>query len=324
MEAKEKMALDVAARARFVCDRSAYVAIDSGGIDRLARLLIDAPLPQWNYKRHFYDSSERTVSYLLILDALNFCFFPEPRWQVIVGGEQIQGYFGLASVLKQALMAGKPPIDDFSYLMCVKEQEVRALLQGEHPTGEIPLLKERVTILRELGHRMVSLYQGKTTNLIEEADGSALRLINILVEDFPSFCDEAWYAGEKVAFYKRAQILVSDLYASFHGGSFGAFREMEKLTAFADYKVPQILRDEGVLEYSEVLARIVDSKGWIRAGSAYEVEIRAGMIVAVELLRRALSRLGRALLSIEIDWLLWNMAQGREMAPHHRTLTTFY
>jgi len=318
------MTLDIVLRARFVCDRSMHVSINPEGIDRLARLLVNMPLSQWNYEHHFYDGSERTVSYLLMLDALNFCFFPEPRWQVVIGGEQVQGYFGLASVLKQAFMIREPPIDDFSYLMCVKEEQVRTLLQGEHPIGKIPLLKERVTILRELGDRMVSLYQGKAANLIEDAGGSAIRLTKILVEGFPSFCDEAWYAGEKIAFYKRAQILASDLYASFRGKSFGALREMEKLTAFADYKVPQILRNEGVLNYSEALARVVDSKGWIRAGSAYEVEIRAGMIVAVELLRAALLRLGRALLSIEIDWLLWDMAQGREMAPHHRTLTTFY
>jgi len=318
------MTLDIVLRARFVCDRSMHVSINPEGIDRLARLLVNMPLSQWNYEHHFYDGSERTVSYLLMLDALNFCFFPEPRWQVIIGGEQVQGYFGLASVLKQAFMIREPPIDDFSYLMCVKEEQVRTFLQGEHPIGKIPLLKERVTILRELGDRMVSLYQGKAANLIEDAGGSAIRLTKILVEGFPSFCDEAWYAGEKIAFYKRAQILASDLYASFRGKSFGALREMEKLTAFADYKVPQILRNEGVLNYSEALARVVDSKGWIRAGSAYEVEIRAGMIVAVELLRAALLRLGRALLSIEIDWLLWDMAQGREMAPHHRTLTTFY
>jgi len=318
------MTLDIVLRARFVCDRSMHVSINPEGIDRLARLLVNMPLSQWNYEHHFYDGSERTVSYLLMLDALNFCFFPEPRWQVIIGGEQVQGYFGLASVLKQAFMIREPPIDDFSYLMCVKEEQVRTLLQGEHPIGKIPLLKERVTILRELGDRIVSLYQGKAANLIEDAGGSAIRLTKILVEGFPSFCDEAWYAGEKIAFYKRAQILASDLYASFRGKSFGALREMEKLTAFADYKVPQILRNEGVLNYSEALARVVDSKGWIRAGSAYEVEIRAGMIVAVELLRAALLRLGRALLSIEIDWLLWDMAQGREMAPHHRTLTTFY
>jgi len=268
MEAKGKMALDIVLRARFVCDRSMHVTINPEGIDRLARLLVNMPLCQWNYEHHFYDGSERTVSYLLMLDALNFCFFPEPRWQVVVGGEQVQGYFGLALVLKQAFMIREPPIDDFSYLMCVKEEEVRILLQGEHPIGKIPLLKERVTILRELGDRMVSLYQGKAANLIEDAGGSAIRLTKILVEGFPSFCDEAWYAGEKIAFYKRAQILVSDLYASFRGKSFGALREMEKLTAFADYKVPQILRNEGVLNYSEALARIVDSKGWIRASAS--------------------------------------------------------
>jgi hypothetical protein len=36
-----------------------------------------------------------------------------------------------------------------------------------------------------------------------------------------------------VRFYKRAQILIADLWACFNGQSFGEFRDIDKITMFA-------------------------------------------------------------------------------------------
>ena len=244
--------IDVLACARFVCDRSTHVAIDKREILRLADELLSLPVPSWDYVHHYYDGSERTVSYLLLVDALNFCFFPEPRWVVIVDGEELQGYFALTSILKEAF-DGESPIDDFRHLAQIDEQDVRTLLRGAIGTGEIPLFDERVSILREIGQQVVALYQGDPSRLVKEACGGAQRLVELLVRDFPSFRDEASYAGERVAFYKRAQIFVCDLYGSFQGRSYGSFRDIDRLTAFADYKLPQLLRAEGALQYCEEL-----------------------------------------------------------------------
>jgi len=315
--------IDVLASALFVCDRSSHVAVDNGELHRLAGELLPLPVPSWDHVHHFHDRSVRTVAYLLLVDALNFCFFPKPRWEVIVNGERLHGYFALTSVLKETFAKGYPVID-FAHLTQVEEEEVRALLHGAVRIGEIPLFEQRVRILREIGERMVALYQGDPARLVNKASGSTQQLVELIVESFPSFRDEARYAGERVAFYKRAQILAGDLFASFQGRSFGAFRDIDRLTAFADYKLPQFLRAERVLCYSEELARHVDNLEWIEAGSVVEVEIRAATIWAVELLRRELSRRGRNLLAIEIDWLLWSAAQRCDMPPHHRTLTTFY
>ncbi len=40
--------------------------------------------------------------------------------------------------------------------------------------------------------------------------------------------------------YKRAQILVADLWAAFRGRSYGAFVDIDSITMFADYRVPQV------------------------------------------------------------------------------------
>ncbi len=317
------MIIDVLACARFVCERSTHVVIEEEAVPQFTHKLLPMPIPAWDFTHHFHDGTARTVAYLLLVDALNFCFFPEPRWEVVVDGERLHGYFALTSVLEQAF-EHEDPIDDFSYLAKVEEEEVRDLLHGDVPMGKIPLFEERVHILREVGERMTSLYHGDAAQLVRRADGSAQRLVELVVEGFPSFRDEACYAGEQIVFHKRAQIFASDLYGSFGGRSFGAFHDVDRLTAFADYKLPQILRAEGILRYCEELAAQIDHRALIEAGSPYEVEIRAATVLAVDLLRQELKRQGRNLLASEIDWLLWHAAQGCDMLPHHRTLTTFY
>ncbi len=315
--------IDVRESARFVMKRADHVEIDAGVVPGLAEELLPVPVPDWDCVHHYCDGTARTVAYLLVVDALNFCFFPPPRWEVVVDGERLSGYFALTAVLKQALRDGRP-IDDFGYLAGIPDDEVRDLLHGRVRIGEIPLFAARAAIMREIGARMTELYSGRVEELIAAAGKSAVRLVELVLDAFPSFRDEADYKGERVGFYKRAQILAGDLYACFSGRAYGEFRDIARLTAFADYKLPQLLRAAGVLRYSPALAAKVDNEEWLAAGSPEEVEIRAATIVAVELLRDALARRGRRLLPLELDWLLWHASQDREMAPHHRTLTTSY
>jgi len=96
---------------------------------------------------------------------------------------------------------------------------------------------------------------------------------------------------------------------------------------FADYRVPQILRHYGVLEYSAELADKVDSLKLIPANSIEELEIRASTIQVVERLKHVLQKNHRIRCkSVEIDWLLWQRGEAmrNEILPHHRTLTIYY
>jgi hypothetical protein len=53
--------------------------------------------------------------------------------------------------------------------------------------------------------------------------------------------------------YKRAQILVADVWSCFQGKGLGAFADIDKITMFADYRVPQMLIHYGSLEYTPKL-----------------------------------------------------------------------
>lgn len=57
---------------------------------------------------------------------------------------------------------------------------------------------------------------------------------------------------------------------------------------FADYRVPQILREYNILTYSEILAEKIDNFIELEYSSQYEVEIRALTVIAVEKILEAI------------------------------------
>src|ERR1051326_3224865 len=63
----------------------------------------DTQADVWDRRYHFHDGSERTVNWILVLDALNFCFWAEKdqqgygqgeprRWTIDYQGETLNGY----------------------------------------------------------------------------------------------------------------------------------------------------------------------------------------------------------------------------------------
>ena len=85
-------------------------------------------------------------------------------------------------------------------------------------------------------------FKGSFVNLIQLADKSAVSLLNILTSNFPNFQDHSIYEGHQIHFYKRAQILIGDIYGKFNGCGLGEFKDIDQLTMFPDYRVPQILQ----------------------------------------------------------------------------------
>jgi hypothetical protein len=304
--------------AQWVMEQAEHVTIDEEALHRGARELAQQSLSFVWDGLHFRDGTERTVQYLFVLDSLNFCFWPEPRWRY----HSADGYVALATALKDAVVRGDR-ILDAAFLAQMDRAQLHEILDGEN---EIALIEERVSVLREAGAVLQKKYNGQAARLVERAGRSAARLVELLAQDFSSFRDEALYRERRVYFYKRAQIFCADLYGAFGGQSWGEFSDIDVLTAFADYKVPQVLRQLGVLRYSPELAERIDRREELLWGSPEEIEIRAGTIWAVELLKRELEKLGKSLRSFELDWLLWNLGQRDEFRqrPYHRVRTIFY
>jgi hypothetical protein len=77
-----------------------------------------------------------------------------------------------------------------------------------------------------------------------------------------------------VRFLKRAQILVADLWAAFDGASYGEFHDIDKITMFADYRVPQILHSLGIMWYCPSLDGRIRRLEMIESGHSWEMQIR--------------------------------------------------
>jgi hypothetical protein len=310
-----------------VSEMSQNVRIDRQALGRLVRKLFadDIQVPCWDPCYHFCDGTEKTVAYLLVLDTINFCFWPPPgkaKWEIEYQPERLSGYYALAASLKRAVESAVP-VNNAGYLADLSLDELEQILGGE---GELQLLEHRLKVLNELGQVLLEKYDGNAYRLVEAAENSALKLVRLLAENFSSFDDVAEYQGQKVFFYKRSQILTADLYGAFKGKDWGSFTDMDKITAFADYKLPQVLRHLGIMHYTDFLAQKVDQEIMLESGSPEEIEIRANTIQAVELIRQELAQKGKAFRSFEIDWLLWNLGQNDEFRkkPYHKTLTIFY
>lgn len=280
--------------------------------------------PTWSPQYHFFDGTHRSANWLLALDAVNFSFWsqdPAERWEMDYKGERLDGYRALAASFTRAVEEGTR-LWDARTLAELSQGDIYRIFRGK---GLIPLIADRLNNLRQLGQVLLDRYRGQFIHAIATAEHSPTRLVEILASDFPSFRDIAEYESQPVPFYKRAQLLVSDLWGAFGGKSWGVFTDLETLTAFADYKLPQMLREHGILVYSPALAQKVDERTIILAGSLEEVEIRAATVQACELLRDALVKAGVDLMAFQVDWLLWQQSQNAAAQhPYHLTRTIYY
>lgn len=312
-----------------VVEQGEHVWINAERVEMLAHQWLEHDKeqqvsPTWYDRYHFCDGTERTVNWILALDAMNFCFWAEkgqPRWSIDYRGERLNGYLAEAAALKRAVEEDIP-LWDAAYLSTISEKDVAQIFRGEHT---IPLFEQRLQNLREVGHVLLKHYDGQFIHAIERAERNAVELTLLLAKDFSSFNDVVLYRNRLVRFLKRAQICVADLYGSFGGKGWGAFTAMDQLTIFADYKLPQVLRHYGVLEYQPSLARRIDAQELLEAGTEEEVELRAATVWAGELLRRELTHHDHPMTAAEIDLRLWLLGQhSAEMQPYHRTRTIYY
>lgn len=315
------LTLGVLEDARYVAERARHVAVvpeavEAAAADFAAR---QVSVPVWNTELHFEGSPERTANYLLVLDGLNFSFWGTPRWSLTYRGAERRGYWALAAALKRAIEEGTP-VDDARFMAECSLSTLRHVLRGN---VEVPLIEARLAHLNELGRRLLDSYEGSFAKAIEAAGGSAVALTQLLVRDFPCFDDASPYAGRTIKIYKRAQILPADLYGAFGGEGLGAFHDIDQLTAFADYRVPQMLEALGILRYAPALEAAIAEGRELPHHGEEEVEIRALTLWGVELLRQALARHGRSLSAIQVDWILWE-ASLKLQKPFHLTRTTCY
>jgi hypothetical protein len=301
------------------------VRIDGARLSALAREIAQAPRPDEKAgpdpARCLLGDRAGTLAYGLTLGTVNFGSGWFPRLRKRPG---LSGYFTLATRLREHFEAHGPWS---ARELCRLEPGDCAEVFGQDraATEVMELMALFARALGDLGSWLLERHGGRFEGPLEAAQGSAAKLVELLAE-MPLYRDVSVYESLEVPFYKRAQLTAADLAVAFGGEGWGCFRDLDRLTCFADNLVPHVLRCAQVLVYTPSLAKRIDAGELLPAGSPEEVEIRAGAVHAVELGVAELARVGTRTTAQQLDFLLWNRGQRAEIKarPRHRTRTTFY
>ena len=284
-------------------------------------------VPRWARFPFYPPTDETTVDYFFFANAVNFSYFAFPgetKWRISYKGEVLDGAMALFGAFTRAVERGELRLAGDALARMTGER-LRSLFAGN---VEIPMFEERLRFLQTTGEILCEAWDGHFCHLLEEAGRSVARAIELVVRDFPPFHDTVRHRGVEIPFLKRLQLSLAMIHGRFSGMEWGAFDDIERLTLFADYKLPQILRHHGILHYDDALRALVDHEAEVPAGSEGEIEIRLATLVAGEEIRKRLSEAeGRHVNACQIDFLLWNEGQRIDksaLAPYHRTRTTAY
>ncbi|KAF9262620.1 hypothetical protein L218DRAFT_867216 [Marasmius fiardii PR-910] len=313
------------------------------------------------HEPHSPDDSwnKAVLDWIFLISCLNFSFWSEKEgspdrygveWQVSWESEEKKvytGYWSLVAALNKALQNGIPITDPTFYsseTLCPDSLIESIFAPAAHCSETIPLLQQRIAVMREVGFILTTAFGGSYQGLLTEfqrghnGQGTALDLSKLVVDTFPSFRDEVYLEGTKVCIWKRAQILVADTWAAFYPdpsissihplfpGELGP--AIHDLTMFADYRVPQILHHLRILSYPPSLVKALRAGTPLEPGSREEISLRATSIVAVEKVREEIIRITDAnndngveaaerrytgeISCVLLDFFLWDMAKRLE------------
>jgi hypothetical protein len=301
-----------------IIEDARFVTIDDAAIEAVIQQLDPTTLTQKDPTIEHLPSNlddDGRIGFIIVLDALNFFFWGDPKWTIIQDGQPLGGSHGLAHALKQAVESGALKLEP-TFLENLSREALGSIFAANI---EIPSLDERLALLHDLGRTMREQGMMSWQSTIAGAD-DALDIAQTLVDRFPTiFKDEAMYEGSTIHFWKRAQLAAS------HTSVFHAY-DRSRLTALADYKIPSVLRNLGILRYEASLADRIDHHVEIKSGSLEELEIRAHQIAAIDRATKLLQERTPSATAIQLNDVFWLMGRKKSPndKPHHRTKTIWY
>ncbi|HEY0704911.1 MAG TPA: queuosine salvage family protein [Candidatus Acidoferrales bacterium] len=248
------------------------------------------------------------------------------KFQVDYAGKHYSDSDALFACMKRALDENIDLLNG-AYLATITRDQLAHIFRGNI---ELPLLDERVEMLRQAGVVLNSKYGGRYHNFINDCAPRCYDKGNGIVErlaaEIPRFHDSSPYDGHEIKINKLAQLGVWIMYCNFR--QTGAFQldDTEKLTAFADYIVPAGLRVMNILEYSPALDHAIKTYQMIPRDSTQEVEIRAHTLYATALLREEINKIRPPEMQTiipQVDARLW-LPYHTTFWPHHLTRTIMY
>lgn len=314
--------MSVVEDAYYVASKSQTVSVDESSIKDLSKIIFNSAK---NFSENVAFPSRLFLNEMVfaetifVFSCVNFCFWGDPDWQITTkDGLVLRRTEAMEECVYQwsiGKLTASEIIGSLSYAGYLNS------LQGG---VNLQFLDDRWLYLQEAKSVLDKKYNGSFFNLLKSANFDALLLLDLLVKEFTFFNDTSTYNGKRILFYKKTQALISSIGKVIKSNP---LTNLDKLTAFADYRLPQILNKHGVLRYSDSLTNKISNLIPIENGSNEEVELRACSIYAIELLKENLKSMGlRNIKSSEIDEYLWITSRSSSFGynPHHRTSSTYY
>ncbi len=313
LEALRAAASEIAGGAELVAIDPEAVASCASGLLEERRRAGEAPLEAGIW---YSASPDGARAFALVADCVNFGsgYFPGLKKD-----SSKSGYKTMAAGLAEFFESNWPFPP--SRLGKIGGPAIAHILgQGDEPSAEaLELVAMMQVDLAEFGAHLRSRFADSFAAMAAVAGRGAEALVQALYE-LGAYRDGYRWKGILFQPAKKAQITASDLalverhIARYRPGG-SKIPGLDRLTAFADNSVPQVLEADGVLRYREDLAMLIASGSELEYGSQAEIEIRACTISAVE----RLSEATRAELTpAEIDALLWNRKHDPAREPHYR------
>ncbi len=210
---------------------------------------------------------------------------------------------------------------------------------------DIPMADTRREKLANFALGIRDYYDGSVRSFLESTidDKGDFRIFNngqgmvdrMLSEEFGDvFADTSYIEDLEFPFNKRANLtpILIDGRARI-SETLPTVGDMDQSGTVIDYRLPQALRELGVLEYDSLLEQSVDSYEHIPAGSRAEVEIRAASASAVVYLLENLNMKREAegkepYTMAHIDFWLWKLGRelkknGSQSLPHYTETTSY-
>ena len=332
--------------AQLISKASKHVFISTEGVETLSKNLLERIKNNKEYihfkgwKSHALNPSvcdQSAIDWIFLVDALNFSFWSVPgkdKYTVRYGKSDYTGYWSLCAAVNRALDQGIP-ITSAAYCKNFTIDQARQVFASDSAT-EMPMLEDRVKVMNEVGQILLEEFNGTFANCILKSNNNAQDLLKLVAEHFPCFRDEGEYEGQRVSFYKRAQILIADVWACFEGQGLGKFTDIDTLTMFADYRIPQTLVYFKMMSYSEELNALLNKDHMFQNGDIMEMDIRGVSIWAVELLVKRMNELikedngltGVHINAVLLDHFLWDYRRKHDAKtrciPFHKVRCIYY
>lgn len=293
------------------------VLVKEDAVDRLARRLADHRFEpaSYDYEGTPNYSGEDWGRFIVLGVSVVWRLWPpagEQMWGVADGNQLVMDAPGLWTCF-----AREPRSLDLDWL--ASGALGADFFDGEGTLQDVP---RRVEALRDVARSLIEHHQGSVTGLVANLEGDARSLSDALTATIPGYQDRPSSPVGVLAFDKLANLAVTMLAARL------SISGTDRFPVFPDYMLPRHLRHDGVLVYSDALARRVDSEQLLDAGSLEEMAIRWGTIHAAELLRRKLHEIGNPVSTPALDYWLWSEAvlgpRADLMGRHHLCVTEAY